>query len=36
MTIGVFAERTGLSISAIRFYADQNLLVPAEVDGESG
>ncbi|MFN3217683.1 MAG: MerR family DNA-binding transcriptional regulator [Acidimicrobiales bacterium] len=36
MTIGVFAERTGLSVSAIRFYAGQGLLVPAEVDPSSG
>lgn len=36
MTIGAFARRTGLSVSAIRFYASQHLLVPAEVDGTSG
>lgn len=36
MTIGAFAQRTGLSISAIRFYADQQVLVPAEVDQSSG
>ncbi|MEM7272491.1 MAG: MerR family transcriptional regulator [Actinomycetota bacterium] len=32
MTIGAFAERTGLSVSALRFYASQQVLVPAEVD----
>ncbi len=36
MTIGAFAERTGLSVSAIRFYASQGLLMPAEVDPSSG
>ncbi len=36
MTIGAFAKRTGLSVSAIRFYASQQLLVPAEVDSTSG
>ena len=36
MTIGAFARRTGLSVSAIRFYASQQLLVPAEVDSTSG
>lgn len=36
MTIGAFARRTGLSISALRFYAGQGLLTPAEVDPASG
>ncbi len=36
MTIGVFARRTGLSVSAIRFYASQQLLVPAKVDRANG
>jgi DNA polymerase III sliding clamp (beta) subunit (PCNA family) len=36
MTIGEFARRTGLSVSALRFYANQGLLVPAQVDSGSG
>lgn len=36
MTIGTFASRTGLSVSALRFYAGQRLLVPAEVDDITG
>lgn len=36
MTIGTFARRTGLSVSALRFYAGQRLLVPAEVDRATG
>ena len=36
MTIGVFAKQTGLSISAIRFYASHGLLEPADVDPVSG
>ena len=36
MSIGVFARRTGLSVSALRFYAGQGLLIPAEVDRASG
>ena len=36
MTIGEFAGRTGLSISALRFYAGRGLLVPAEIDSSNG
>lgn len=36
MTIGAFANRTGLSVSAIRFYAARKLLAPADVDPSSG
>ncbi|MFF6779414.1 MerR family transcriptional regulator [Streptomyces sp. NPDC012510] len=36
MPIGVFARRTGLTSSALRFYADSRLLSPAEVDPASG
>ncbi|MFI0905613.1 MerR family transcriptional regulator [Streptomyces sioyaensis] len=36
MPIGVFAQRTGLTSSALRFYADSGLLPPAEVDPVSG
>lgn len=36
MTIGQFAEQTGLSISALRFYADRQLLVPAQIDSSNG
>ncbi|MER8027587.1 MerR family transcriptional regulator [Streptomyces bauhiniae] len=36
MPIGVFAERSGLTSSALRFYADSGLLPPAEVDPVSG
>jgi len=36
MTIGDFARRTGLSISALRFYSGRGLLVPADVDSSSG
>ncbi|MGV9854577.1 DNA polymerase III subunit beta family protein [Streptomyces sp. NPDC003442] len=36
MPIGVFAQRTGLTPSALRFYADSGLLPPAEVDPVSG
>jgi DNA polymerase-3 subunit beta len=36
MPIGVFAQRTGLTSSALRFYADSGLLLPAEVDPVSG
>ncbi|WP_081238456.1 MerR family transcriptional regulator [Streptomyces viridosporus] len=36
MPIGVFARRTGLTPSALRFYADSGLLPPAEVDPASG
>ncbi|NED17984.1 MerR family transcriptional regulator [Streptomyces sp. SID9913] len=36
MPIGVFAQRTGLTSSALRFYADSGLLPPAEIDPVSG
>lgn len=36
MTIGEFARVTGLTASALRFYADSGLLPPADVDGVSG
>lgn len=36
MPIGVFAQRSGLTSSALRFYADSGLLAPAEVDPVSG
>lgn len=32
MPIGVFAQRSGLTSSALRFYADSGLLPPADVD----
>ncbi|MFF9580732.1 MerR family transcriptional regulator [Streptomyces achromogenes] len=36
MPIGVFARRSGLTSSALRFYADSGLLTPAEVDPVTG
>ncbi|MGW0173171.1 DNA polymerase III subunit beta family protein [Rhodococcus sp. NPDC003322] len=36
ITIGVFARSSGLTPSALRFYADSGLLQPAEVDAASG
>lgn len=36
MPIGVFARRSGLTSSALRFYADSGLLPPAEVDPVTG
>ncbi|MFJ8870914.1 MerR family transcriptional regulator [Streptomyces sp. NPDC102473] len=36
MPIGVFARRSGLTPSALRFYADSALLVPAAVDPVTG
>ncbi|MFD7629234.1 MerR family transcriptional regulator [Streptomyces sp. NPDC059851] len=36
MPIGVFARRSGLTSSALRFYADSGLLPPTEVDPASG
>ncbi|MFD8969342.1 MerR family transcriptional regulator [Streptomyces sp. NPDC059568] len=36
MPIGLFARRSGLTSSALRFYADSGLLSPAEVDPVSG
>ena len=36
MPIGIFAQRTGLTSSALRFYADSGLLPPAEVDPVTG
>ena len=34
--IGEFARRAGLSVSAVRFYGDRGLLVPAAVDPATG
>lgn len=34
--IGEFARSSGLSISALRFYADRGLLVPADIDADTG
>ncbi len=36
MSIGAFAERTGLSVSAVRFYGARGLLIPADVDSSNG
>ncbi|MFI9202983.1 MerR family transcriptional regulator [Streptomyces sp. NPDC053048] len=36
MPIGAFAQRSGLTSSALRFYADSGLLPPADVDPVSG
>lgn len=36
MAIGAFARESGLTASALRFYADSGLLVPAEVDADTG
>ncbi|TXG92905.1 MerR family transcriptional regulator [Rhodococcus rhodnii] len=36
MSIGAFARRSGLTASALRFYADAGLLPPAETDDASG
>jgi DNA polymerase-3 subunit beta len=36
MTIGAFARRSGLTASALRFYADAGLVTPAEVDASTG
>lgn len=36
MPIGVFARRSGLTASALRFYDDSGLLCPAEIDPASG
>jgi DNA-binding transcriptional MerR regulator len=36
MTIGRFAQLSGLSIGTLRHYDEVCLLVPAEVDPESG
>jgi DNA polymerase-3 subunit beta len=36
LTIGAFARATGLTASALRFYADSGLLPPARVDRTSG
>lgn len=36
MSIGQFAEATGLSVSAVRFYANRGVLRPADVDAHSG
>jgi len=36
LSIGEYARRAGLSISAVRFYGDRGLLVPASVDPGTG
>ncbi|WP_144879359.1 MerR family transcriptional regulator [Micrococcus luteus] len=36
MSIGEFALATGLSVKALRFYAERGLLAPADVDPHSG
>lgn len=36
LPIGLFAQRSGLTASALRFYADSGLLPPAETDAVSG
>ena len=36
LTIGAFASRSGLSISALRFYDGAGLLVPSDVDRATG
>ncbi|WNG89832.1 MerR family transcriptional regulator [Mycobacterium sp. ITM-2016-00317] len=36
MPIGSFARQSGLTASALRFYADSGLLLPAEVDPATG
>jgi DNA-binding transcriptional MerR regulator len=36
LSIGEFAKRCSLSVSALRFYADCRLLVPAHIDGSTG
>ena len=36
MPIGVFAQESGITSSALRFYADSGLLEPAEIDPSSG
>ncbi len=34
--IGEFAKLVGISVSALRFYADRGLLIPARIDPDSG
>lgn len=36
MTIGEFSLHTGISVKALRFYAERGLLPPADVDPVSG
>ncbi|WP_258718719.1 MerR family transcriptional regulator [Saccharopolyspora gloriosae] len=36
MPIGTFAQRSGMTASALRFYAGSGLLTPAKVDPVSG
>lgn len=36
LSIGQFAQLVGLSVSALRFYADSGVLLPAQVDQDSG
>lgn len=35
-SIGEFSKLTGLTVKTLRFYHEQNLLVPSRVDGQSG
>lgn len=36
LSIGEFSQHVGLSVSAVRFYADRDLIVPAHIDPSSG
>lgn len=36
LSIGEFAQHVGLSVSAVRFYADRGLLIPARIDSSTG
>lgn len=36
LTIGEFARRSALSVSAVRFYADRGVLIPTATDASSG
>ncbi|GAA5514113.1 hypothetical protein Dcar01_02865 [Deinococcus carri] len=36
LSIGQFASLVGLSVSALRFYADSGILLPAQIDQDSG
>ena len=36
LSIGQFADATGLSVSAVRFYANRGVLHPADVDARTG
>ena len=35
-SIGEFSRVTGLTVKALRFYHEEEVLVPAEVDGVTG